>query len=124
MTLGRYTRLRAPRRGGYAMPTKRKKLSPTRINQPMPAWAQRLLETGEEPARDSPDADQFFGYAFCQESVVGLPPADELLWSDARKPAEKLGRAKARHQAPIGEAPSPVTTRARPSWGIVERNSR
>jgi hypothetical protein len=62
------------------MPTKRRKIAPTRISV-MPNWAVRLLETGEEPARDSPDADQFFGYAFCNEVVVGLPPANELLWS-------------------------------------------
>jgi hypothetical protein len=92
--------------GITAMATKRRKIAPTRISV-MPAWAVRLLETGEEPARDSPDADQFFGWAFCQEAIVGLSPADQLLWSDARKPAEKLGlgkpvtrRRSARHHHP------------------------
>jgi hypothetical protein len=73
--------------------TARRRIRPRLINQPMPEWATRLLETGEQPAPDSPDADQFFGWAFLNEVVVGLPPADELLWSgalDASKPRRRL----------------------------------
>jgi len=62
------------------MPTNRRRRVREMVDRTVPAWAQRLLETGEEPARDSPEYDAFFGYAFCNEAVPGLPPADELLW--------------------------------------------
>jgi hypothetical protein len=53
----------------------------------MPAWAARLL-AGEVPGPDSPDAAEFFGWAFCGDRVPGLPPADTTegyrLWIDRR----------------------------------------
>jgi hypothetical protein len=41
----------------------------------MPEWAQRLLE-GKRPERNSPEDIDFFGWAFCGDTVVGLPPSD------------------------------------------------
>jgi hypothetical protein len=68
------------------MATKGRKIPPTRINEPTPAWAQRLL-AGERPERDSADDIEFFGWAFCGDAVAGLPPAKTpegyQIWSRA-----------------------------------------
>lgn len=60
------------------MPTKRRKIPPLRINQPVPAWAARLLD-GELPERDSEDWQEFVGWKFFGDQVPGLP---DDAWSD------------------------------------------
>ena len=69
------------------MPTKRRKLPPARINQPTPAWAQRLVNEGVLPQEGEPGFDQYFGWAFMAEPVPGLPlsdsPEGSALWSNA-----------------------------------------
>jgi hypothetical protein len=76
----------------------------------MPLWAVRLVEDGIEPAEDEPGRDQWFGWRFCSERVLGLPDCDTdegltimrrveqrkalIARKDARKAAEKLGRGK------------------------------
>jgi hypothetical protein len=54
------------------VPTKRRRLAPSRINAPVPAWAQRLL-AGERPALDSEDEHAFFGWLYMGDQVPGLP---------------------------------------------------
>jgi hypothetical protein len=57
------------------MPTKRRKLPPTRINRPMPHWAWQLLN-GERPDRRDPETeDGLFGWLI-GDAVPGLPPYD------------------------------------------------
>jgi hypothetical protein len=59
------------------VPTKRRRILPTKINQAVPAWAERLLATGEPPAEDDPDHDAYFGWRFGLDAPVpGLPHAD------------------------------------------------
>jgi hypothetical protein len=68
---------------------------------PMPDWAQRLVETGEHPEPDTPAGDEFFGWAFCQERVPGLPPAIAVVgWPETRR---KARLTEAPHQAPAGQ---------------------
>ena len=57
------------------MGTKRLRLAPRRINQPVPQWAQRLL-VGERPPQDTDAGGEFFGWMFLGDDVPGLPPAD------------------------------------------------
>jgi hypothetical protein len=54
------------------MPTKRRKLPPRRINDPVPHWAARLL-TGELPGRDGDDWEEFVSWKFFGDPVPGLP---------------------------------------------------
>jgi hypothetical protein len=69
------------------MATKRKKLPPRRVNQPMPAWAARLINDGVAPREGDDGSDEWFGWMFCGDAVPGLPAADspegQRLWSDA-----------------------------------------
>jgi hypothetical protein len=71
------------------MATKRRKIPPTRINRPIPAWAWRLLSEEVEPQAGSDGYDQWFGWAFCGESVPGLPDRltedDLLAWEQLRE---------------------------------------
>jgi hypothetical protein len=61
---------------GWRMPTNRQRRSRIRYDVHPPAWALRLRETGEEPARDSEDGAAYFGWLFCGDVVVGLPDPD------------------------------------------------
>ena len=54
------------------MATKRRKLAHTRINEPVPDWAQRLL-AGERPVAGTPGFDEYFDWLFCDGRVPGLP---------------------------------------------------
>jgi hypothetical protein len=69
--------------------TKRRKLSPRLINQPMPPWAQRLVNEGVAPREGEDGCDGWFGWLYCGDAVPGLPMADspegQRLWSDALK---------------------------------------
>ena len=56
--------------------TKRRRIGPRRIGGSMPEWARRLVELREEPPRDSQDDIAYFGWLFCDEAVVGLPPSE------------------------------------------------
>jgi hypothetical protein len=54
------------------MPTKRRKIGPKRINQPMPLWAWQLLH-GERPDRRDPEVESgLFGWLL-GDPVPGLP---------------------------------------------------
>jgi hypothetical protein len=113
------------------MATKRRRKLPRLINQPMPAWAARLVDEAIAPGPDDEEArDAFFGWMFCDERVPGLPQSDtpegnaiwlrasDAMWArtvDARKPAEKLGRAKAVSKRAPAQARSPVASRHRSS---------
>ena len=62
----------AGRRGAEAMPTKRRKIPPLRINQPVPAWVPKLLAS--EPLEiDSEAWAECVGWKFFDEPVAGLP---------------------------------------------------
>jgi hypothetical protein len=69
------------------MPTKRRKILPKRINQPVPQWAQDLLE-GRMPPND---CDGFVDWYFFGDTVQGLPSALSNegvdLVAEARKPS-------------------------------------
>jgi hypothetical protein len=39
----------------------------------MPEWARAYVETGELPTYDTPEHDQWVGWAFFDESIPGLP---------------------------------------------------
>jgi hypothetical protein len=57
------------------MATKRRKIGPTRINQPVPLWAWQLLH-GERPDRRDPEVESgLFGWLL-GDPVPGLPPYD------------------------------------------------
>jgi hypothetical protein len=58
------------------MATKRKRLPRYRIGRDMPEWAVRLVELREEPPMNSQDDIAYFGWLFCDEPVVGLPPSE------------------------------------------------
>jgi hypothetical protein len=53
--------------------TKRRKLSPRLINQPMPPWAQRLVNEGVAPREGEDGCDGWFGWLYCGDAVPGLP---------------------------------------------------
>jgi hypothetical protein len=76
------------------MPTRRSKLPPRLINQPMPPWAVRLVNEGVAPREGEAGCNEWFGWLFCGDEVAGLPSSDspegQQLWSDALEPAEKL----------------------------------
>jgi hypothetical protein len=76
------------------VPTKRRKLPPRLINQPVPQWAARLVNEGVAPREGEDGSGEWFGWLYCGDAVPGLPPSDspegERLWSDALKHAEKL----------------------------------
>jgi hypothetical protein len=55
------------------MTTKRRKIRPTKINQPVPDWAVALL-AGHLPS-DPEGEDAFIGWRWLGENVPGLPPA-------------------------------------------------
>jgi hypothetical protein len=67
------------------MPTKRRKIAPSRINEPTPLWATRLL-AGEWPEPDGAAEYALFGWLYLSDLVPGLPdPMSEegkMLWSD------------------------------------------
>jgi hypothetical protein len=54
------------------LPTKRRKIPPKRINELMPAWAERLL-AGERPAPGSDDEQAMVGWQYFGDPVSGLP---------------------------------------------------
>jgi hypothetical protein len=58
------------------VPTKRRKIAPARINEPVPDWARRLIETGEVPAQETDAGDAYFDWLFLGAAIPGLPPAD------------------------------------------------
>jgi hypothetical protein len=71
------------------MATKRRKLPHVRINERVPDWARKFVETGEEPPDDGGrDRDQYVGWLFWDEHVPGLP--------DDGEEAAKLLRARRR----------------------------
>jgi hypothetical protein len=78
------------------MATKRRKIGPRLINQPVPPWAVRLVNEGVRPREGEDGSHEWFGWLYCGDAVPGLPSADspegQRLWSDALKPAENLGR--------------------------------
>jgi hypothetical protein len=56
------------------LPTKRIRRPRQRINQPMPAWVERLL-TGELPELEGEDWGEFIAWKYFDEPTPGLPPA-------------------------------------------------
>jgi hypothetical protein len=52
----------------------------------MPAWAERLLATGERPAEGAEGFDDYIGWLFFNDEIVGLPdPMSESglqLWGE------------------------------------------
>ena len=66
----------AGRRDAEPMPTKRTKIPPARINDPVPAWVERL-KAGEPPPRDSEAHQELIGWFFFRDVLVpGLPDPD------------------------------------------------
>ena len=61
--------------GGPKMPTKRRRIGPKRINQPVPLWAQQLLN-GERPDRRDPEVEAGTFAWLLGDPVPGLPPYD------------------------------------------------
>jgi hypothetical protein len=85
------------------MPTTRRRRVREMVNPPMPEWARRLLETGEEPEEGSPEGGEYFGWEFLDEPVPGLPPADSpegiKLWNGEHR-AAMARQAKRRRPNP------------------------
>jgi hypothetical protein len=52
--------------------TKRRKIPPKRINEPLPAWVARLL-AGQRPEKDGPDWGAWIGWYYLRDEVPGLP---------------------------------------------------
>jgi hypothetical protein len=54
------------------MPTKRRRIGPKRINQPMPMWAWQLLN-GERPDRRDPEVEAGMFAWLLGDPIPGLP---------------------------------------------------
>ncbi len=73
------------------MPTNRTRRLRQRLDVQMPGWA-RLLLAGEVPKPGGPDEAGFFGWAFMNDAVPGLPAADSRegakLWLESARADE------------------------------------
>jgi hypothetical protein len=56
--------------------TKRRRIGPRRIGGRVEPWVVDLVERGIQPEPTDEGSDQFFGWYFCGDAVVGLPLAD------------------------------------------------
>jgi hypothetical protein len=67
------------------VPTKRRKIPPKRINEPVPAWAERL-PGGKRPQYGTGKHDDYIGWLYFGDRVPGLPdpmsPEGVVLWGD------------------------------------------
>jgi hypothetical protein len=59
------------------VPTKRRKIPPRRINEPVPEWAQLLL-AGEQPDRRDPEVEVGLFAWLIGDPVAGLPDHDTI----------------------------------------------